>query len=115
MIGFSRRDGRVMRDQSHLDRNLPGRRIGVGTHQEEPPFFGEPFVIDSFQNPHRIIEMLQHVGQRDIVVAPAQRRGFKGRMHESDLVAKLLPGLLNGRGRTLPRKSRHRSEPGIAW
>ena len=95
MLGLSRRDRRIMSNQPHLDGDLPRRGIGIRAHQEEPATFGQPLVVDALQHQHRIIQMFQHMGQHDVVIALGQGRFLEERIDEIDLVTQLLSGFVD--------------------
>lgn len=80
MFRFCRGDRRIMRDQPHLDRNLPRWRIGIRAYQEEAPAFGQPFIVNPLEHTHRIVKMLQHMRQNDVVVAARQCYFLKQRV-----------------------------------
>ncbi len=88
-------DRGVVRDQAHFHRDLARGRVGVWAHQEETAAVGQPFVIDALEHTYRVVQMLQHVGQNDVVVATRESGGFERGMNELGPVAKFAPRLFN--------------------
>src|SRR6185436_8785862 len=85
----------MVSNQSHLDGNLSRRRVPVWAHQEESAVCLEPFVVDTLQHKHWIIQVFQHMRQHDVVIPLRQSCLLKKRIDELHLVAQPLPSFLN--------------------
>ena len=96
MLRLCGRNGRIMRDQSHLHGNLPRWGICIRTNQKKATSIRQPFLIDPPQNPNCIIHMLQNMGQKNIVKFPCKIEGFKCSFYKSQFTAKPLLRCFNG-------------------
>lgn len=91
----------IVRDQSHLDGNLPRGRVCVWADQKAATAFREPFGVYSSQDTYRVIKVLKDVRDDNVVKEPVQSCCFEGRMDECNAAAKSLPSLLDRQARGL--------------
>src|SRR5262245_60786511 len=58
--------------------------------------FGKPFVIDTFKDQHRVVEMFQHMSQNDVVVTARKLNRLEDGIDvDNPIAAEFTPGLLN--------------------
>ena len=60
MLSLTGGDGGIMRNQPHLDCDLPRRSVSIRANKEQPTRVRQPFLIDSTQYPHRVVHMLKN-------------------------------------------------------